>query len=381
MDFHFSAEQKEFRERVRKFAIEKLLPIAMEVDDSYDYQSGVTKLLREQQLFGLFAPREYGGIDDRVNVMKVCIAREELTQVCIQADDLMITQGLGIYPITLFGTEEQRHKYLPSASKGERLISFCLTEPGAGSDVSGIQMTATLRDDHYLLNGTKSFVSRPEEVDAIVVFAKTDPSQGGRGISAFVAEKGGAGFDAYKVKMMFPYCIGNIILTNYMVPKANMLGQPGKGMRIALTTLTNLFRVTVGAAAVGLAQRALDEAIGYAKKRYAFGQPLSEFQAIQFKLAEMATMLDAGRLLVYRAASLTDEGAGSAVREASMAKLFATEAAHSIADQALQIFGGIGLVKGQRIEQLYRAARAPRIYEGTSEIQHLIIARDILKET
>ena len=381
MDFHFSAEQEEFRKRVRNFAIDKFSPVAMEVDDSYDYQGSVTELLKEQQLFGLFAPKEYGGVDERVSVVKVCIAREELIRVCIQADDLMICQGLGIYPITLFSTEEQKRKYLPSVSKGEKLISFCLTEPGAGSDIAGIQMTATLKGDHYLLNGTKSFVSRPEEVDIIVVFAKTDPAQGGKGISAFIAEKGGTGFEAHNMKLMFPYCDGAITLTDYMVPKTNMLGQPGKGMRIALTTLTNLFRITVGAAAVGLAQRALEEAIAYAKRRHAFGQPLFEFQATQFKLAEMVTMLDAGRLLVYRAASLSDEGASSVAKEASMAKLFATEAAHRIVDQALQIFGGIGLAKGQRIEQLYRAARASRIYEGTSEIQHLVIARDVLKET
>ena len=238
---------------------------------------------------------------------------------------------------------------------------------------------ARLDGDFYILNGQKRFISQAPTAELYSVFAKTDPSQKGRGISAFIVEKGMPGFDpGRKLALIAAHCIGEPKFENCRVPRENLIGQPGGGMRIALSTL-DVFRTSVGAACVGLAQAAYDEALKYAKTRVAFGQTLSEYQATQFKLADMATEIQAARLLVFWAATLKDGGQERVIREASMAKLFASEVAGRAADQAVQIHGGMGLIKGVAIERIYRECRAPRIYEGTSEIQRLTISRELLR--
>jgi len=290
---------------------------------------------------------------------------------------LPVMQGLGSYPITLFGTEEQKRKFLPPLVKGQKFISFCLTEPGAGSDVAAIETTARLEGDTYVLNGTKIYVAHPQYSEFFTVFAKTAPELKGRGISAFIVEKGFPGIRFERMHMVPAHPEGRMTLDNCRVPKANLLGPLNRGMRVALSNL-DVFRTTVGAAAIGMAQGAFEEATQFAKTRIAFERPIMELQAIQFKLADMATLLEAARLLVYRAAWMRDQGL-EVIREASMAKLFATEIAQKVADEAVQVFGGRGVWQENRVAFLYKAVRPPRIYEGTSEIQRIVIAREVLR--
>lgn len=377
MNFRFTQEEKALWRRAKKVADEKIAPRAAEWDETNEISPELVNILAKAGFFRLLFPREYGGLG--VSSVKICIVREELSRVCMKADVTLIMSGLGCYAIACYGTEEQKRKYIPPLASGERLGSFGLTEPGAGSDIAGIQSTAVLDGDHYILNGRKRFISSGYGADTLVVFAKTDPEKGGRGISAFIVEKGMPGFEARLMNLMFAGDEAELFFTNCRVPKENLLGVPGQGWAIALGNL-NIFRPTVGASAVGTAQRAFDLALSYAKKRQAFGQPISNFQIIQFKLAEMATELDAARLLCYRAAWMADQGDDDLRKEASMAKLFATEAARRIVDQALRIHGGLGVVKGYEIERLYRFITAATIGEGTSEMQSLTIARRLLRE-
>lgn len=381
MDFMFTEEQKELRKRVREFAEEKLAPLAPEVDESDEISWDLVKLLADEGLLRLMVPKEYGG-DGMVSCVNICIVREEFSRICSAAASIFTMQGLGTYPITLFGTEEQKRKYLPPIGNGERLAAFTLSEPDAGSDVASMKTTALLDGDHYVLNGVKRWSSQGPAAEIYTVFAKTDPDKGGRGISAFIVEKGTPGFDpSRKMKLMAAHCICEPRLENCRIPKENLLGKEGQGMRISLENL-DMFRTTVGATAVGFAQRAYEEALSRAKSRIVFGQPLSDFQATQFKLADMATEIQAARLLVYWAAILKDRGASwrEVMKSASMAKLFASEVCHRVVDESLQIHGGTGLMKGTPIERIYRLQRSIRIYEGASEIQRLTIAREILRE-
>jgi len=375
MNFEFTKEQELLRSEIRRFAVEKLEPIAAEVDELDEVSWEVARLLAEQELFTLLVPEEYGGVGAKAT--SICIAREELSRVSGHADLLFAETGLCAFPIRTFGTEEQKGKYLTSFAKGQTIGCYALTEPDAGSDVGGMQTTAILDGNEYVLNGTKCFASVGPFAQTYVTFAKTDPDAGTRGISAFIIEKGTPGFSGKPMKLMAPHPIGELTFTDCRIPKDNLLGEPGKGMRIAMSTL-DFMRMSVGAHAVGVAQRAFEESVAYAKGRKAFGQPIAEFQNTQFKLADMAMEIDAARLLVYRAAWLRDEVRERVSKEASMAKLFATEMAWRVADQAVQIHGGYGVLRGMKVESLYREIRQPRVYEGTSEIQRVVISREIL---
>jgi len=375
MNFEFTKEQELLRSEIRRFAAEKLEPIAAEVDELDEVSWEVARLLSEQELFTLLVPEEYGGVGARAT--SICIAREELSRVSGHADLLFAETGLCAFPIRTFGTEEQKKKYLTSFAKGQTIGCYALTEPDAGSDVGGMQTTAILDGNEYVLNGTKCFASVGPFAQTYVTFAKTDPDAGTRGISAFIIEKGTPGFSGKPMKLMAPHPIGELTFTDCRIPKDNLLGEPGKGMRIAMSTL-DFMRMSVGAHAVGVAQRAFEESVAYAKGRKAFGQPIAEFQNTQFKLADMAMEIDAARLLVYRAAWLRDEVRERVSKEASMAKLYATEMAWRVADQAVQIHGGYGVLRGMKVESLYREIRQPRVYEGTSEIQRVVISREIL---
>jgi alkylation response protein AidB-like acyl-CoA dehydrogenase len=381
MDFLLTEDQQALRKRVRQLAEEQLAPMAPEVDESEEISPDLVRLLAEAGLLRFMAPTAYGGAG-MVSCVNICIVREELSRICGAADSTFTMQGLGTYPITMFGTEAQKQKYLPPIANGEKLASFALSEPDAGSDVASMQTTAVLEEDHYVLNGTKRWSSQGPAAEIFTVFAKTDPAKGSKGISAFIVEKGSPGFDpSPSLRLMAAHCIGEPRFDNCRIPRENLLGEEGQGMRIALENL-DMFRTTVGATAVGYAQRAYEEAVRRAKKRIAFGKPIAEFQLTQAKLADMATEIQAARLLVYWAAMLKDRGAGwrEIIQAASMAKLYASEVCHRVVDQALQIHGGVGLVKGVPIERLYRMVRSIRIYEGTSEIQRLTIAREILRE-
>jgi butyryl-CoA dehydrogenase len=377
MDFRFTEEEEMLRSKVRKFAEEKLAPIAAEVDEMDEVSWEVARLLKEQGLFTLLAPEEYGGVG--LKAVPICIVREELSRICVHADLLFAETALCTFPISTFGTGEQKRKYLPPFVGGENVGCLALTEPDAGSDVANMQTTAILDGDAYVLNGNKCFASVGPFAQTYVTFARTDPSQGSRGISAFIVEKDIPGFEGKQMKLMGPHPIAELSFTDCRVPKENLLGEPGRGMRVALSTL-DFMRKSVGAHAVGVARRAFEEAVGYSKQRIAFSQPIADFQATQFKLADMATEIDAARLLVYRAAWLRDEVADRVTKESSMAKLFATEMAWRVVDQAVQLHGGYGVVRGMPVERLYRMVRQPRVYEGTSEIQRTVIARHILSD-
>ena len=378
MDFAFTPEQSELQQRVRRLAEEKIAPIAEEADESPTVHAGLMAILANEGLFQYCVPEEYGGVG--VRVMDLCIIREELARVSVQADTNFIMQGLGSYPITLGGTDEQKAKYLPPIARGESIAAFALTEPHAGSDVLSMKTEAHLDGDDWVLNGQKKFISQAGDAGTYTVFAKTDPGEGSRSLSVFIVEAGTAGFDDSKrMELMAAHPIGEPRWTDCHIPQANLIGERGRGLRLALGTL-DTFRTTVAAAAIGMGQAAFEASLDYAKNREMFGQKLSDFQATQFKLADMAVSLDAARLLAHRAAWLKDSGQESVIKEASFAKLFGTEAASRIINDAVQIHGGAGLEKGNRVERLYREVRALTIYEGTSEIQRQTIARRLLRE-
>ena len=323
-------------------------------------------------------PADFENGANSVDVRALCVVRERLCYESSLADLMFAMQGLGSFPISLAGSREIKRRILRRVRNGEAIAAFAITEPDAGSDVSAIQSTARQEGETYVLDGVKTFISNAGLADFYVVFAKTDIAKRSKGISAFVVEKDAPGllFEE-KIELIAPHPIGRIRFDGCRVPAGNRLGDEGAGFKIAMTTL-DTFRPTVGAAAIGLASRALDEAISYSKRRVQFGRPLSEFQATQMKLADMATELDAARLLVYRAAWKRDAEGGRVTLESAMAKLFATESAQRIIDAAVQIHGGTGVVRGSVVEHLYRDVRALRIYEGTSEIQKLVIAGQLL---
>ena len=377
MDFRYSPEQIDLRKRARAFAEKEIAPIAHDLDNTYDVPEEGLNRIKKSGFYAYVVPEECGG--KGVSSVNLCIIREEFAKVSSFADESFIMQGLGSYPITAYGTEEQKKKYLTPLLDGSKMANFCLTEQCSGSDVAGIQAEATLEGDFYTLNGRKWYVSRPGHTDISTVFAKTDPPARGKGISAFIVDRELSSYEVKTHKLVFEGNIGEIIMEDMKVPKANLLGNEGEGMRIALGNLS-IFRPTVGAATLGMAHSALALAKAYVQEREMFGQKLGDFQVTQFKLAEMKVQLDAASLLIYRAAWLADNAKSErTILEASVAKYYATEVAQKIVDQSLQIHGGIGLHKTSRIEHLYRAVRPPRIYEGTSEIQLLVIGRELMR--
>lgn len=380
MEHSFDKEQPTLRRQVRAW-VKSYLGAAG--DGQLDLESEACRLAKQLGQDGLMAyavPGKFGGVRESVHARDLCVIREELAWGSALADVMFGVQALGTSPIALAGSEEQQRHYLPPLAKGERLAAFALTEPNAGSDVSAIG-TRALRDTNgYRLNGVKHFISNAGIAHTYVVFASTQPEAKAKGLSAFIVESDSAGFTVKeKTPLLSPHPIGVLAFDDCFVPQRQRLGGEGEGWKIAQRTLDTL-RCTVGAAAVGFARRALEEALAYSRNRRQFGRALAEFQGIQFKLADMATELEAARLLVYQAASMKDHHHQEAPLQTSMAKLFATEAAQRIVDQSLQIHGGNGVVVGNILERLYRDVRALRIYEGTSEIQRLIIAKHLLRK-
>jgi alkylation response protein AidB-like acyl-CoA dehydrogenase len=380
MEFLFSEEQRELKKRVIELCEQRLKPIEESLGETNILSKEVVSFLAKAGLFKLLVTKEYGNSTEMPSLISVCLVREQLARFCPHAELIFVMQGLGSYPIIFAGSKEQKVKYCPWIASGEKIFTFALTEPHAGSDVSSIETSATLEGDHFMVTGQKIFISLAPDADIYMVMVKTEKEKGAKGISALIVEKGYQGFDPGKrLNLVSAHPIGAPVFENCKVPKSNLIGELNGGFRIALKNL-DFFRSTVGAGAVGMAQAALDEAIHYARSRTQFGKKISEFQAIQFKLADMATELTAARALVYRAGYLHDHGAERITMESSMAKLYATEAAQRIIDQALQIHGGYGVMKGYRVERLYREIRSMRVYEGTSEIQHLVIANMLLKQ-
>jgi acyl-CoA dehydrogenase len=376
----FDLDHLELRQRVRSWAEANLFSDAAEASNIEDKARRLVKELGQSSFTRHVVPNLYGGARDSVHARDLCIVREELARGSALADAMYALQALGSYPITLAGNEEQKSRYLPQIAGGEAIAAFALTEPEAGSDVSSLQTRAARRGNEYCLTGTKRFISNAGIADHYVVFASTEPEKKGKGISAFIVESNAPGLIVKeKTALISPHPIGVIIFDNCVIPGNALLGKEREGLRIAFETL-DLLRCTVGAAALGLGQRALEESVRYSQGRRQFGQAIGQFQGIQFALAEIATELEAARLLVYQAAWAIDSGANDTKRKSSMAKLYATETAQKIVDKALQIHGGAGLVAGSIMERLYRDVRALRIYEGTSEIQKVIIARELLKK-
>jgi acyl-CoA dehydrogenase len=315
----------------------------------------------------------------KFDVRSLALSRETLARHGGLADFCFAMQGLGTGPISLFGNEAQKRKYLPPVMRGKRIAAFALSEPQAGSDVAAITTEAARSGNEYVLNGTKTWISNGGLADHYVVFARTGEAPGSRGLSAFVVDADAPGLKvAERISIMAPHPLATLVFEDCRVPVAARLGVPGEGFKIAMATL-DVFRTTVGAAALGFARRALDEALARCRERAVFGKPLAEYQLTQAKIAEMALAIDAAALLVYRAAWTKDVLGRRVTREAAMAKLYATEAAQQVIDMAVQLHGGTGLLAGAPVERLYREIRALRIYEGTSEIQKLVVASSVLK--
>ncbi|MFM1847704.1 MAG: hypothetical protein RL417_1178 [Pseudomonadota bacterium] len=323
-------------------------------------------------------PGRFGGALKGLEVRSLCLLRETFGWHSGLLDFAFAMQGLGSGPLSLFGSEDLKARFLPEVAAGKKIAAFALSESAAGSDVAALGVTATKDGADFVVNGEKAWISNAGIADFYVVFARTGEGPGAKGLSAFLIEADARGLSTIKTEVLSPHPLGRVQLDNVRVPSAHLIGELGGGFKIAMGTL-DVFRSTVGAAALGFARRALDEAVCHAKGRKLFGESLADFQLTQGKIADMAVEIDASALLVYRAAWAKDTGADRVTREAAMAKLYATEAAQRTIDQAVQIFGGLGVVSGSAVEMLYRDIRPLRIYEGTSEVQKLIIAAQVLK--
>jgi acyl-CoA dehydrogenase len=336
----------------------------------------IVKQLGEAGYLKYAIPRAYGGHHESLDVRSLCIIRETLARYTGLADFAFAMQGLGSGTITTGGSDELKQRYLPGVADGSKIAAFALTEPEAGSDVAAITTSAIDKGDHYLVNGEKTFISNGGIADFYTLFARTgDANSGAKGISAMIVDADTDGFSVVEaINVIAPHPLARIKFEDCKVPKDNLIGEVGTGFKAAMATL-DIFRSTVGAASLGFSRRALDESLTRANERHLFGAPLFDLQLIQAKIADMALDIDAAALLIYRAGWTKDNGAPRVTREAAMAKLYATEAAQRAADQAMQIFGGLGVVKGNIAERLYREVRALRIYEGASEVQKIVIAR------
>ncbi len=378
MNFKTTQAHEEFRAKVRAFAETEVKPVAFLLDKENQFPDDIVKHMGEMGLMGIPYPKEYGGAG--LDVLSYAIAVEELARVDGGVGVILSAHvSLGSWPIFAFGTEEQKKKYLVPLAKGEKIGAFGLTEPNAGSDAGGTETTAVLKGDHYVLNGGKIFITNAPKADTYVVFAVTTPDIGTRGISAFIVEKGWKGFDFgdhYDKMGIRSSTTAELIFNDVMVPKENLLGKEGDGFKIAMATLDG-GRIGIASQALGIAQGANDAAVEYAKERIQFGKAIGFQQAISFKLADMATKLRCARFLVYSAAELKEHHEPYAM-EAAMAKMYASDIALEVTNEALQIHGGCGFMKGMEVERAFRDAKITTIYEGTNEIQRVVIASHIM---
>jgi alkylation response protein AidB-like acyl-CoA dehydrogenase len=378
MHFELNEEQKLIQKMVRDFAENEVKPIAEEADREHRFPMETFRKMARLGFFGLPFPEEYGGMGG--DSLSYAIAMEEISRAYGSMGITFIAQtSLAASPIYLFGNEEQKQKYLVPLAKGEKIGSFGLTEPEAGSDAGATKTTAVLDGDEWVINGQKNFITNGSIADTVVLTAKTDPTRGTHGISSFIVEKGTPGFRPGRDedKMGLHGCItSELFFEDCRIPKENLLGNEGDGFKQFLITL-DAGRIGIGAMALGLAQAAFEAALQYSKEREQFGQPICHFQAIQWMLADMATEIDAARLLVYRSAWLKDQGVRF-TKEAAMAKLYASEMAERVCFKAIQIHGGYGYTREYDVERFYRDQRLCTIGEGTSEIQRLVIARVLL---
>ncbi|MBU0567078.1 acyl-CoA dehydrogenase family protein [bacterium] len=379
MNFDLSEEQKEILEAVKEIFQEEFASRATEIDNKGEFPWENVKKLAQYDLMGIPIPEEYGGLG--LDFLTWALVGEEMSKACTTTGAIFGANMLCIYPIFIFGSEEQKKKYLIPLSKGEVIGAFGLTEPNAGSDAANIQTTAVKNRDSYILNGTKIFITNAGEAQVYVILAKTQKDRGARGMSAFIVEKGTPGFTFGKneKKMAFSALANReLIFRDCRIPAENILSKEGRGFRVAMQTL-DLGRIGMGIGAIGLAQAAFKEAVKYSKERVQFGHPISNFQAIQFMLADMATEIEAARLLILKAAYLKDQDRPFS-HIGAMAKLYASEVAMKVVNKAVQIHGGYGYTKDYAVERYFREAKLFEIVEGTSEIQRGVIANAILKQ-
>ena len=372
-------DQELIQNMVREFATEEVAPIAAKIDKTHEFPTATVARMAELGLFGLTTPEEYEGSEG--DAVSYSLAVEELSRVCASHGVILSAHvSLCVSPIKYFGTEGQKKKYLPDLASGRKLGAFGLTEAGAGSDASAQNATAVLQGDKYILNGAKVFITNGGFAETFVVFAMTDKAQGNRGISAFIVEKGFPGFSIGQSEDKMGICASStteIIMKNCEVPKDNLLGSEGDGFKIAMHTIDG-GRIGIASQAVGIAQGALDASVAYSKERVQFGKPISANQGLQWMLADMATRTEAARNLVRHAAAMKDAGQKYS-KEAAMSKVFAAEAAMWVTTKAVQVHGGLGYTKAYPVERYMRDAKITEIYEGTSEIQRIVIAANLLK--
>lgn len=380
MDYFLTEDQRMIKDLAREIAEKHVLPVRAELDEKGEFPWEIMKILAQADMFRIFIPEQYGGLG--TGTLELCLVVEELSRVCLGVSTTYAANALGTYPILLFGTEEQKQKYLPDIADGKRLVAFALTEPNAGSDAGGIQTTATKDGDYYILNGRKQWITNGGEAEIYTVIALTDKSKGARGASAFIVEKGTPGFSFGKKedKMGIRASVTReLIFEDCRIPKENLLGREGMGFIVAMKTLDQS-RVGVGAQGVGVAQGAFEEAAKFAKQRIQFGQPVISFQAVQHMLADMAIQIEAARALVYSVARYIDSGAKDITKASAIAKTFATDVAMKVTVDAVQVMGGAGYMKDYPVEKMMRDAKILQIYEGTNQIQRNIIGQAIIKE-
>jgi alkylation response protein AidB-like acyl-CoA dehydrogenase len=379
MRYFLTEEQQMIIDICRQIVEERIIPQRAEMDEKGIFPAEIIREIGKSDLFRLFIPSEYGGMG--TGIFEVCLATEELSRGDLSVATTYAASGLGFIPIILMGSEEQKKKYLPQLASGEKLAAFGLTEPDAGSDVSSMRTRAVLDGQYYILNGTKQWITNGGEADIYTIFAMTDPEKGARGASAFIVEKGTAGFEFGKKENKLGIrasATRELIFNDCKIPKVNILGKEGMGFITAMRTFDQS-RPAVGAQALGVAQAALEEALNYSKIRRQFGAAISSFQAIQHMLADMATQVEAARALVYHAAKVIDSGEKNISRLSSMAKLFASDIAMKVTTDAVQILGGYGFMKDYPVEKMMRDAKITQIYEGTNQILRNIIALDLIK--
>ena len=379
MNYFLTEEQQFIKEIAATVAREKILPVRAELDEAQEFPWEIVKVLADSNLFGVYIGEEYGGTGG--GVLDLCIAVEELSRVCGGISLCLAATALGTFPLLLFGSEEQKKKYLPAIAAGKRLVAFALTESGAGSDAGAIQATARKDGDSYVLNGTKQWITNGGEAEIYTVVAMTDKSRGSRGASAFIVEKGTPGFDFGKKENKLGIrasATRELVFQDCRIPAGNLLGREGQGFIVAMKTF-DASRPGVAAQAVGIAQGALDEAASYARQREQFGKPIISFQGVQFMLADMAIKIEAARSLVYAVARAIDGGEKRISKESAMAKVFASDTAMQVTVDAVQILGGYGYMKEYPVEKMMRDAKITQIYEGTNQVQRIVMARQLLK--
>lgn len=379
MNFELTEEQKMIQDMARNFAEKEVAPLAAELDETHRYPVELAHKMGELGLMGIAVPEAYGGAG--MDYVCYVVALEEISRACANTGVIMsVNNSLVCDPLSKNCTEEQKHKFLAPLAAGKKIGCFAMTEPSAGSDASNQKTTAVLDGDTWVLNGSKIFITNGSHADTAVVFAMTDKSKGTRGISTFIVEKGTPGFRVGKIERKLGLNASGtaeLIFEDCRIPKSQLLGEVSAGFKIAMQTL-DAGRIGIGAQAVGIARAAMEQSVKYSLERVQFNQPIAKFQAIQWMLADMATEIDAARLLVYRAARLKDTGQRFSM-EAAMAKLFASETAMKTATKAIQVHGGYGYMKEYPVERNFRDAKITEIYEGTSEIQRLVIASNLLK--